>query len=257
MATKEFHESMKKLTAFAALLGVAGLAQAEPQRSLLTYENKMMDYHETEVGALVGNQSFDAYDITTVAGYARFGLLTNLTFDLSVPYKDLSVDGGDSESGLGDVEVGLALRAYEDIFGYPYCIPHVSAALPTGDEDKGLGAEDVPLRVGMTLGTMTWDELHWIVDFSYVANGTRGSDPQDIFMFSGGLVWDISKKFSVLVEAVVTDEDTPDDETPVFVQGGMTYKFTRNFMLGAYAGGGEGGPDNAENAVTVKGAYTF
>jgi hypothetical protein len=256
MVTKEFHEPMKRLLVVASLIGEAGAVCADPQRSLLTYENKMPDYHQAEVGVLLNGSGYDAYDTQSVDAYARFGLITNVTLDVDVPYMSIDRDVGGSDSGIGDVEVGLALRACEDIFGYPFCIPHISATVPTGNEDKGLGYEDSVIRVGVSVGTVTYDVLHWLLDVSYVANGTKGPNPDDIMMISGGLVWDVSPKFSVLAEARATDEDTTTGDDVTFIQGGMTYKFTPHFVLGWYAGAGNGGPDNEENSATAKASTT-
>jgi hypothetical protein len=258
MSPKELLHIMKN-TFIAAVVGLAAVAQAEPQRALLTRENQMPEYHQTEIGATADFAGFESRDETTYAGYLRFGLLTNLIFNAKVPFKNIEPARGSSESGVGDVRLGFELRAYEDIFGYPYCIPHADVDLSTGEEDKGLGKGEVSGRFGVSVGTRTCDEeLHWVADLTFAQNeGGTIEEPDDVVIFALSLVWDVSKKFAVSAEGSVSDEDTDNGDTPLFGLVGMGYKFTPDFMLSWYAGGGTGGSENEESLVTVKAAYTF
>ena len=249
---------MKKSLIVTAVAGMAVLAQAESQRAQFTHENLLPDYHKVEVGAQGNFESSDAQDVDTYSVYARYTVITNLAFDAAIPYKSIDSDLGDSDSGIGDVRLGFELLAYEDILGYPYCLPHVGVDLPTGDDGKGLGTGDVSPRFGVSVGTKTWDELNWIADLTYAANG--GGEPddlQDVLFLSLSLVWDVSKKFAVLAEGRWSNEDTTDGDDAVFGEVGMSYKFTRHFALSGYVGGGTGGDYNPDSSSGVKAAYSF
>lgn len=249
---------MKKSLIVAAVAGMAALAQAESQRAQFTHENLLPDYHKAEVGAAGSFQSAEAQDVDTYDIYARYTVITNLALGVAVPFKNIDTDIGDSETGVGDVRFGVELRAYEDILGYPYCIPHIDVDLPTGDEDKGLGTGDVSPRFGVSVGTKTWDELNWIADLTYAANGAgEPGDLQDVLFVSLSLVWDVSKKFAVLAEGRWSNEDTTSGDDVVAGEFGMTYKFTRHFALSGYVGGGSGGDYNPDSTSGFKAAYSF
>ncbi len=236
----------------------ATLAFAEPQRALLTHENKFPELHELELGAIAGYADYKNFDERALAPYLRFGLIENLTINASVPWRDIESDSNKSESGIGDATLGFELRAYQDILDYPYVIPHVEVAFSTGDEDKGLGSGETVTTVGISVGTVTYDCLHWVADVSYALNGgSERPDPDNVFIFGGSLIWDLSKRFSVLAEANVADEKTEKDDYPVFVQGGLVYKWTDRFVTGAYFGSTHGETYNAEDTAIVKASYTF
>jgi hypothetical protein len=250
---------MKKLFATTAtILSVLGAANAEPQRALLTHENKFPALHQVEVGALANYSEYDTRDERAIGPYARYGLWQNLTLNAGLPFREISPEFGDNESGIGDTTVGLELKAWEDVFEYPYVIPHVDVTFSTGDEDEGLGAGETITKFGVSLGTVTYETLHWVADVSYAVNGGREQpDPDNVFILAGSLIWDISKQFAVLVEGSITDEDNPEDDIPAFVQGGMVYKWTADFLTGFYFGAERGTSDNRDGSATIKAAYTF
>lgn len=244
----------------AVLVGLASvsMAGAEMQRALLTHENKYPELHQLEIGALGSAEDFDSGDVRSVGPFVRFGLLENLTFSATAPYMEISPDFGKDESGIGDTVLGLDLLAYQDIFGYPYVIPHVSVSLDTGDEDKGLGRGDTFTTVGVSIGTVTHEVLHWIADFSYVINGgEKGSDTDNYYELAGSLIWDVSKRFAVLVEGMLSEQEEADGDHLNFVQGGFTYKWTDDLVMGAYFGSTTSDDSDSNGRVTVKASYSF
>ena len=175
--------SLRKMLWVATALGVlAGAAWADPMRTVFTKENKFPGALKPELSLAGGGSSFDPADSTEdvekyfVTPGVRFGLTDRLTLLAAVPYAGYS-DGTLDESGLGDVEIGTEFLFYEDIFEYAWIIPHATAILSTGDEDKGLGAGEGQGRFGISVGTTTHDVLHWAVDVSYTMNGAAPEDP--------------------------------------------------------------------------------
>ena len=243
------------------LLVATQLAHAEAQRALLTHENRFPEVGKAEVGALYNYSEYDNSngDEQYLAPYGRYTIIQNLTLNATVPYRWIEPEFDSSESGIGDVSVGLELLAYQDIFEYPWVIPHVDVAAETGDEDKGLGSGETVSTFGLSVGTTVYDVLHYVADISYALNGGHEQpNPDNVVIFSGSIIWDVSDKFAVLVEGRITDEDTIDDETPQFIQGGMSYKFTDDFQLSWYGGSSRAGGDrDADVVATVKAAYSF
>jgi hypothetical protein len=216
---------------------LAGRAPADSQRPLFTYENAFPRWEQLEVGATVNyveTKTTFAEDSTTLMGpYVRYGLLENLAMRVDVPFASTDPEFGDSESGLGDVVVGFQLRAYEDIFGYPYFIPHVKASIPTGDEDKGLGEGDPVYTAGMSYGDKIYDFLSWVLDASYRIN----PDIDNQILLSTSILWHVSPDFTLLGEVRYEDSADNSDESLVLAVGGMSYNWTESLQMGVHVGG--------------------
>ena len=80
---------------------------------------------------------------------AAFGLTDWLMLEGRVPFRRLDVDGGDSESGIGDLEfegkVSLTRKSSPIAFipdGNVDVAAGLRVSVPTGDEDEGLGREN-------------------------------------------------------------------------------------------------------------------
>lgn len=251
---------IRRLLAVSLFAVAAQGALAESQRAFFTRENRFPETGKAEVGGIYQYKEYDDRDESYVAPYGRYTIIDNLTINAAVPYGWVSPDFGDDESGLGDTTIGLELLAYQDIFEYPWVIPHVDLGLETGDEDEGLGQGETVTTFGVSVGTTVYDELHYVVDVSYaVDGGSEKPDPDNVLIFGGSIIWDVSEKFAVLVEGQATDEDNEEDDVPLFFQAGMTYAFTEAFVLSWYGGADASGDDGQgeDMRVTVKGAYTF
>ncbi len=232
----------KKFAVAVLVFTFAGLAYGEAQRPLFTKENALPDKGHVEVGSLFTYQEFDGAnevlsaddsDAMTVAPYVRIGLLDNLSAHVMVPFKEIDRNSGGDDSGIGDVVAGFELVAFEDIFDYPYVIPHLDLRFDTGDEKEGLGAGESAVLFGISVGTVVEDAVHFIIDATYEVL----DDSDNIISFAGTVIWDISDQFSVLAEAKITDEVMePDDGDPVYLQGGMTYKATEALAFSVYGG---------------------
>lgn len=234
-----------------ALCVLAGMASADPMRTVFTKENKFPGALKPELSLSGVASSFDAdeadgdVDRYFIAPGARFGLTDRLTLLASVPYAGYS-EGDLDESGLGDVELGTEFLFFEDIFEYAWIIPHAAVILATGDEDKGLGTGESQGRLGISVGTTTHDVLHWAVDVSYTMDG---ADPEDEFtderedLVAGALslIWDLDDRSSILGEVQVRDDATdPDDDYALRAHLGLAYKVNKYLSIMAYGGGSSG-----------------
>ena len=241
----------KGLLAAVALCVLAGMASADPMRTVFTKENKFPGALKPELSLFGGASSFDAdeadgdVDRYFVTPGGRFGLTDRLTLLASVPYAGYS-EGDLDESGLGDVELGTEFLFFEDIFEYACIIPHATVILSTGDEDKGLGTGEDQGRLGISVGTTTHDVLHWAVDVSYTLDG---AEPEDEFtddrenLATGALslIWDLDDRSSILGEVQVRDDATdPDDDYALRAHLGLAYKVNKYLSIMAYGGGSSG-----------------
>ncbi len=245
----------KRLIFIALSTLLVAATYADPQRTLFTYENSFPRWEQFEAG--VGYQqidfdddAFNAADVSLAYAYVRYGILDNLAVQLDVPYVEVDPKNGSSESGLGDLVVEFQLRTYEDIFGYPYFIPHVSFTLPTGDEDKGLGEDGTVVTAGMSLGTQMYDWLGWVLDVSYRVN----PDEENRLLVGNSYVWDVSEKFTLLVE-VGYEAETDDVDDLFMVTGGMAYDWSKDLQMAVHVGTGLS--DDLDSSFDARISYNF
>ena len=228
----------------------AGMVLAEPMRTIFTKENKFPGEMKPELSLSGGGSSFkaDVADEDTssffIAPGARFGLTDRLDVLAEVPYVGHS-EGDNDESGLGDISLGTEFLFFEDIFEYAWIIPHATAILATGDEDKGLGKGESQGRFGISIGTTTMDVLHWAVDGSYTMNGANTVDSKgnsdDLVAGALSIVWDLDDRSSVLGEVQLRD-DPVDTDSSTAVRGhlGLAYKVNKRLSIMGYAGSSSG-----------------
>jgi len=267
---------MKKIAlvlACLALLSAPLLAESESQRTLYVRENRFPDLHKLEIGSFVSYQQLDEYFLsqidkrsyggylvnkndrrsdTTVTPYARYGLFENLTVYSRVPIDFVSSDVKGSKAGLNDLAVGMELLAYQDTCQYPWVVPYVEVTFPTGDANNHMGCGKVDPIFGVAVGTVTFDQYHWILDGRYDANIV--SDGR--FEGAGAFIWDISQQFSFLAEAKVTEKASGSQkDVPVYFNGGLCYKPAEGLSVNLYGGTSVNAEENGHGAVKI--AYNF
>ena len=248
-------------------------AQSESVRTLYTRENRFPELGKFEVGGLVSYQQLDEYFInqidskcfkgynvpkdakrseTTITPYARYGLYENLTMYGRVPIDAVSSDVKGTSSGLKDIAVVWELLAYEYTYRYPWIVPYVEVTFPTGDSKNYTGCGKVDPIFGVAVGTVTFDQYHWILDGRYDANVVNDGR----FEGAASFIWDISDQFSVLAEAKVTQKPKGSTkDVPVYFNGGFAYKPTDSLSVNLYGGTSLNAEENGHGAVKV--AYNF
>lgn len=236
------------------LKSVYEISDIGAQRTLLTRENKFPGIYGFELGGYYNHTELDLLERDTLGVEGRIRLGKPYTLGAKVPVVLDSEFMGSSERGLGDVVLNLDLLAFQDIFRYPFVIPHVDVTLPTGDEDKGLGSGETIVNLGISVGTKVYDQLTYIVDFSYGFNGASYfmAGDENMYMISGSIVWDISERFAVLAEGRVYEDIDDVGDTPYEVQGGLIYMGSRNVQFGAYGGVLDLGDDDDYNLASVR-----
>lgn len=230
-------------------------ARAESMRPLFSLENAFPRWEQFETGlsytAIERENGFIQDDRQTAAAWVRYGVLENLAAVVEVPYVNLDPSPADSESGFGDISVEFQLRTWEDIFGYPYFIPYIRATLPSGDDDKGLGAGDSVVTAGIAYGDNITDELEWVLDFSYRVN----PDVDNQLIVANSYIYNVSERFALLVEFLYEEEIENDQESLVVASGGFSYDWTRQLRMGIHIGGGVTGPVDVWSEFKV--TYSF
>jgi len=111
-------------------------------------------------------------------------------------------------------------------------MPYVRIALPTGDDDKGLGAGETQVRFGASVGTTVDDNWDFIADIGYVGR----SETDNSLRLGGAIVYNFSKKFSLHAEGIYDIADDDELEDIGVILGGMIYRPTEFWMVGLYGG---------------------
>jgi hypothetical protein len=217
---------------------------AESQRTLFSLENQFPRWEQFEVGAYyqgsAANDDTFYPDTSTSALFIRYGILDNLAVKLELPYVGYDFPTGANESGIGDMTVEFQLKPYEDIFGYPYFIPHVSFSLPTGDENKGLGVDGTTVILGIAYGSTINDWIDWVIDLSYKIN----PDFDDQMILANSYIWNLSEEFSLVTEVMYEEAILDGTDSKVLVTAGFSYDWTDSLQFDVNVGGGLTGPED-------------
>ncbi len=259
-----------------ATIATSGWAQSESMRPLFTRENRFPEKGKVELGTFAGYAQYDEYFVsqvdpkayegvfvdksakpklksTTVAPYAKYGLIDNLTVYSRVPFSFNKSDAKNkNKNGFNDIAVGVELLAYEYTYKYPWVIPYAEVTFPTGDDKEYMGLGKTDAIFGAAVGTTTFDKYTWVLDGRYDTNvGDNGR-----FEGAAAFIWDLSTQFSVLAEAKVTEkEQGSTEDVPIYFNGGMCYKPVENLSVNFYGGTSVNAEENGHG--TLKVAYSF
>ncbi len=246
------------LGAMSVAVGCAMTAAAEPARTLLVNENKTPDKGKLEVGGIVSYQEITDNDsmiadasYSDIAPYARYGITKDFSLNAELPFARSDM-GNDDAIGLGDLVLGADLVGFEDALGYPYVMPYLRLALPTGDDSDGLGAGETRVKLGASIGTTVDDDWDFVADVGFIGR----SETDNSFAIGAAVVYNFTKQFSLHAEGrfEVASEDDMDDIGTIL--GGMVYRPADGWMIGLY-GGMESG-DIDDNVIgAAKLAYAW
>jgi len=228
--------------AVVVLFAVVG-AQGEQIRTTLTKENKFPELRRPELGFLFRFEELEDEsegvsgndtNLFAYVPFVRYRVFEPLTVFATVPFVTMEPDRGSTEGGLGDITLGLEWLAWQDVFDYPWIIPHVEWVIPSGDDDDGLGQGENSFILGLALGSTAYEVLHFQVDVRYEIF----QDDDNIASLAGSIIWDLSERFAIFGEAKLADEEdeVDDNERPATFLGGVSFKPTDKLTITASGG---------------------
>jgi hypothetical protein len=230
--------------------------QPSRQRTEFTKENWFPNKELWEFGAKLRSVGFSfdeatrsfGFDRHQLIAYARYGLTHDLSLDVAVPVGIAEPDVGSSASGLGNLEVGLQLRAHQTVTDYPFIIPHAELILETADDGLMDDGRD-GVNFGVSVGTRSNDILTWVADLGYAVRG----DGKNSIQASASLIVEVNERFSFIGETRVSDED--ESNVQLRLLGGLVYEWNRSLQFSLYGGGAL---NSVEDVVTIfKTSYAF
>lgn len=151
-------------------------------------------------------------------GVLSFGVLPRLEARVESALLLVEPDDQRSRAGIGDSLFGIKYRLLDEAETLPAVLGAFTLRLPTGDEERGLGDEDVDVGllavVSKAFGPLT---LTWNGGYTFV---TRDSD-LDFWTFAGSIEYRVTKALVLVAEAVGTVGVESEPDTVVLRVGGV------------------------------------
>lgn len=163
------------------------------------------------------------------------GLLDSLDIVMGLPYAWYSLDENDSqigrESGISDISFDVKWRFFEKN-GWSLALkPGLS--LPTGDEDRGLGAGRTSYRLFL-IGTKEFESVAFHVNGGYIRNENNFEERQDIWHASVAAEVEVINDLKLMANAgMERNPDPSSDNHPAFALGGIAYDVSEKITLDA------------------------
>lgn len=213
-------------------------ASAEPIRTALTLENQFPRTYHGEVGIQVEYGDYAlGNEKSSYAAELRYGLAENFAVVASVPYVDFTRFDGQSASGVGDIQAGMQLRVWEDIFRYPYVLIQGNYFMDTGDQADGTGAGESIVEAGVTVGTTVND----VWDYTAEARYRFPEDSDNYAIVAGTIGYNLSEQVLLLGEIQWTEQaGYTTSKDPILLLGGVFYQINETVSFSLHGGGETG-----------------
>lgn len=205
--------------------------------------------HEKEDGA-----AEDGFEFVTVLSY---GLADNVDIVLGIPYQHIRLkeDGQKStEDGLSDISLELKWRFYEKDGISLALKPGIT--LPTGDNDKGLGAGRVTYSV-FFITTKEMELWAFHLNIGYIRNENKADERKNLWHASLAAGYGITEKLTMVGNVgLERNVDRNVNTAPAFVLGGLIYSISENLDIDFGVKGGLNKPE-ADYSVLAGIAWRF
>jgi hypothetical protein len=201
----------------------------------LTDDPEPVDYQHWEfyLFGLGDHTRVSDFNIEGPAMELNYGVLPDTQIHLIVPMTTVGVDGGPTEVGLGDMELGVKYRFVHETDNWPQIGIFPMAELPTGEASRGLGNGRTWFRLPL------WLQKSWGPWTTYGGGGEvlNSAPDQRNYPFAGWLVQhDFGPHLTLGGELWAQDRDTNTDHGYAALNFGGSYNFSDHFSLLLSAG---------------------
>jgi hypothetical protein len=197
------------------------------------------------------NDSGDTVNWETMAT-VTYGLAEALDISVTVPHLVNKADGVDTESGLGDMALGLKWR-FLDADALKMALAAEITA-PTGDDDKGLGAGRANYGA-MLIAAYELGDVTLFANAGYRYNDNRADERKQIWQTAVAAEYKFSEQWAVNTElAQERNADRSVSRNPAI--WGVGFTFTPSDLLDIDVGYQHGLNDEADDHV-VSAGLTF
>ena len=224
---------------FFTLLAYSGLALAGPP--FLTDDPEPVPYqhHEFYI-ATQQTKTADGRTGTLPSFEYNYGALPDLQLHAIVPFAFNDPTGGDSHHGLGDIELGVKYRFFQETDSLPMMGVFPIFVTRTGDADKGLGNGDTQLFLPLWL-QKKWGEWQTYGGGGYWIN--NATDGKNHWFFGWQLQREITEHLTLGGEIFHNTEQVPGEGSSTGFNLGGSFNFDEHNHLLFSAGRGL---DNAD-----------
>jgi hypothetical protein len=205
--------------------------------------------HEDEDGT-----AEDAFEFASILSY---GLTDSVDVVLGIPYQfiRLKEDGQkDTENGLSDISLEFKWRFYEKN-GLSLALKP-GMTLPTGDDDKGLGAGKVTYSA-FFITTKEIEPWEFHLNLGYIRNENKADERKNLWHASLAAVYGITEKLTLVGNiGLERNVDRNVNTNPAFILGGLIYSISENLDIDFGVKGGLNKPE-ADYSVLAGLAWRF
>lgn len=199
--------------------GVAGkgVAQTEISWDYLKWDNDELD-HE------------NAFLLVPI-----YGVTEDIEVSMEIPYLIHDLKGGDSEEGIGDINLVAKYLLMQEGERNPAFTVKGAAKLDNGDYDRGLGSGDKDYSLfavaSKSIGQVT---VHGQVGYTWVGD-RKDENLRDITLYGIAFDYALTEPFHILAEINGNrhPDQTTEEDDPRNALAGITYKVSDNLTLDA------------------------
>ena len=189
-----------------------------------------------ELELSVTHERRDADHVWAPRAVVAFGLLPGLEVRVESGIAALEGSRGrDGEAGLGDSVVGIKYRLLDEAARAPAVLGAVAVRLPTGDDDRGLGAAGVDvtalIAVGKILGPVA---LTWNGGYTFVTSDRTA----DSWLLALAVEYRVAPAWWLVGEVVSSVRSMRGTRDDAVVRAGAVYAVSDRLKLDAAVGAG-------------------
>jgi hypothetical protein len=195
-------------------------------------------------------------NVFTIQETVTGGIMPKLDAFVSVPFSSYKVDapGQSRESGLNDVTIGAR-------WGFAH-VEHVELAvkpfisLPTGDENKNLGAGGTGFGALVAASMELSKELACDANVRFTHQGTKGDDFNEFGLGVAGK-FAATKELKIVGEVAAAKTDVKDSKWTSNLTAGAVFAAQKNLDLDLGIRFGLASEDSEKDPITVLAGLTF
>lgn len=229
-----------KISALASLICATQVFAGPP---FLTDDPVPVGYETSEVYIFsTFDKTKNEKEIVIPAVEYNYGVLPEVQLHVVIPFIRASEDEEPTETGMGDIELGVKYRFIQESDYIPQVAIFPMVILDTGDEDKRLGNGKTWYRLPVWM-QKSWGEWTSFWGGGYVLNDAP--DKKD-YSFGGWQVQkDINEKWTLGGEVFAKGKDSEEEQGTTILNFGGFYKLDHDLELLFSAGHSINGKSHA------------
>ena len=166
---------------------------------------------------------------TTLTTAFTYGLSDRLDVVLQLPVLFLQPVEGESQAGIGDIEIRGKYRLLNEGSVWPALAVLAALKLPTGSERRGLGSGATDAGI-LLVGSKEFGPITAHLNLGYRFVGASGQD--DVFRWGVAASLKMSETLAFVGEMVgETNSDPRAKEDPMAIRAGLTYAVRQDLVL--------------------------